>query len=1330
MGWNNPSMPWQQLHDILDGTEVRRAGKRKTKRTDAGRAPIERDGGDSPAWSHKRGPYIPLPELLAAASGTADVDSAADTVSPLSVAPLNGSSLSGSSFNGSSFSTDPQRSGESESEGEGTTAEPGPARSGRRERAARTLSTVPYAELHVHSHYSFLDGASSPEELVEEAVKLGLHALAITDHDGFYGVVRLAEAAEAYGLRTVFGAELSLGLSAPQNGVADPEGEHLLVLARGEEGYHRLSGAITQAQLAGGAEKGRPVFDLDDLAVRLRGHAVVLTGCRKGAARRALAGAGADAGFRSPEAAAEHAVRRLVERFGPAGVAVELFDHGNPLDSAHNDALAAIADRLGLPCVATNAVHFAEPTRHPLATALAAVRARRSLDEMDGWLPASDGAHLRSGAEMARRFARYPGAVENTVLLADQLSFPLRSARPKLPKQDVPAGHTPMSYLRELVEQGITERYGTPGPGWRGPAPVEEVRARVEQELAVIEKKDFPGYFLIVHEITQFAKGRGILCQGRGSAANSAACYFLGITAVDSIKYRLPFERFLSSLREEEPDIDVDFDSDRREEVIQHVYATYGRANAAQVANVISYRPKNAVRDVAKAFGYSQGQQDAWSKQLNRWDALSVARESSADPAAAEEDEAEGKSTEGRPQPSQSSPSSRPSRSSRPSGSSSSSKGTSDSDSPSDDAVIPEPVLALAEQLLGYPRHLGIHSGGMVLTERPVGEVVPIEHARMENRTVLQWDKDDCEWMGLVKFDLLGLGMLAALQYCFDLVEENFDERWTLADLPKEEPAVYDMLCRADSVGVFQVESRAQMSTLPRLRPREFYDLVVEIALIRPGPIQGGAVHPYIRRRSGEEAETYPHPLLKPVLERTLGVPLFQEQLMQMAMAIGGCSAEDADLLRRAMGSKRGIERIDSLKKKLFAGMAENGLSPEEAQTIYLQIKAFANFGFAESHSLSFALLVYASSWLKLHYPGAFLAALLRAQPMGFYSPQTLVADARRHGVRVLRPDILRSRAEACLEPDDGEPEDGTDPGDAHQDSARSHGTPGTPASSHGGSSHEPSSHRTPSRGLDSCLDDLQPEVGLFDPEAPDDSEAHRRDGTHAVRLGIAAVTGIGKDLAERIVTEREANGPFLSLTDLSRRTGLTAEQLEALASAGAFESLGLSRREALWQAGSAALERPGQLPGTQPYIQPPLLPELGDEEAVAYELWATGIATDDHPVRHARGPLDARGVLRITALRSAEDGTRVEVAGLVTHRQRPQTAQGITFMNLEDETGILNVVCSVGVWTRYRRVAQTAKAMVVRGLMERSKEGVINLVADRLEALPLRAKTSSRDFR
>ncbi len=425
--------------------------------------------------------------------------------------------------------------------------------------------------------------------------------------------------------------------------------------------------------------------------------------------------------------------------------------------------------------------------------------------------------------------------------------------------------------------------------------------------------------------------------QGRGSAANSAVCYLLDITAIDSIFYRLPFERFLSAMREEEPDIDVDFDSDRREEIIQWVFDTYGRERAAQVANVIQYRPKNAVRDMAKALGHSPGQQDAWSKQVDRWDGVYEAH----------------------------------------------------------DHDIPDRVLAYAGELLKAPRHLGIHSGGMVLTERPVGEVVPIEHARMDKRTVIQWDKDDAAWMGLVKFDLLGLGMLAALQYCFDLIAEATGEHWSLDAIPKEEAAVYDMLCRADSIGVFQVESRAQMGLLPRLQPRRFYDLVIEIALIRPGPIQGGAVHPYVRRKLGKEKVTYAHPKLKPVLERTLGIPVFQEQLMQMGMAVGDLSGEDADVLRRAMGSKRGIERIESVKAKLYAGMARNGLVGEAADDIYAKIQAFANFGFAESHSLSFGLLVYASSWLKLHYPAAFLAALLRAQPMGFYSPATLTGDAR-----------------------------------------------------------------------------------------------------------------------------------------------------------------------------------------------------------------------------------------------------------------------------------------------------------------------------------------------
>ncbi|KAF2416467.1 error-prone DNA polymerase [Microbacterium sp. B35-30] len=1134
MGFNNPGVPWSEMERVLSGR----------RRPEA--PPVGADGGDSPAWSRKRGPYV-APEI------------------------------------------------------------------------ERPADAIPYAELHAHSSYSFLDGASSPEELAEEAERLGLHALAVTDHDGFYGIVRFAEAAEALQLKTVFGAELSLELPKPQNGEADPVGAHLLVLARGEEGYHRLAGAITHAQLQG-AEKGRPVYDLEELAAQAAGEWTVLTGCRKGAVRRALASAPGTAGAD----AAAHELDRLVTLFGRDAVHVELIDHGNPLDTRENDVLAGLARERGLPLLATNNVHYAVPQRQLLAAAVAAVRANRGLDELDGWLPAHAGAHLRSGAEMAERFVRFPDAVARTVTLADELAFPLRKAKPALPKQKVPEGHTPMSWLRKLVWEAVPRKY---------PHLTEENRARIEKELGVIELKDFPGYFLIVHGIVQEARRRGILCQGRGSAANSAICYLLDITAVDAIGYDLPFERFLSSLREEEPDIDVDFDSDRREEIIQWVYQEYGRDRAAQVANVIQYRPKNAVRDMAKALGHSPGQQDAWSKQIEGWGALLET--------GAGHD-------------------------------------------------IPDQVLEFASELLKAPRHLGIHSGGMVLTDRPVGEVVPIEHARMENRTVIQWDKDDAAWMGLVKFDLLGLGMLAALQYCFDMIRASTGDDWELSTIPKEEKAVYDMLCRADSIGVFQVESRAQMGLLPRLQPRRFYDLVIEIALIRPGPIQGGAVHPFVKRKLGQEKVTYAHPKLVPVLERTLGIPVFQEQLMQMGMAVGGLTGEDADLLRRAMGSKRGVERIDSLKEKLYAGMAENGLVGEDADAIYAKIQAFANFGFAESHSLSFALLVYASSWIKLHYPAAFLAGLLRAQPMGFYSPATLVSDARHHGVEVRRPDLHLSGVEAVLERVDGEP----------------------------------------ATGLDSCLERDQPPVGLFDLDAPDESAAHRRDGGHAVRLGLAGVKGIGAAVAQRIVAAREAGGQFRDQRDLVRRTSITATQVEALATAGAFECLGLSRREAIWLAGSAAQDRPEFLPDSLIAVQPPLFTDPTSYERLAADLWATGISTDDHPLSHYRSGLDARGVLTSRELRSHEVGRRVEVGGLVTHRQRPATASGITFLNLEDEHGLVNVVCSLGVWNRYRRVVRDSPALIARGILERSAEGVTNLIADRFEDLRVGVQHRARDFR
>ena len=1128
MDWNSSHLSWRELERTL--SDPRRPEEP---------LPPGADGGESPAWSRKRKPYVAPPSTKATA-------------------------------------------------------------------------TVPYAELHAHSNYSFLDGASPPEELVEEAARLGLSGIAITDHDGFYGVVRIAEAAESFSpMLTVYGAELSLGLEKPQNGEADPGGSHLLVLARGQEGYHRLSGVITDAHLAEGAEKGHPIYDLETLASTGGGYFVILTGCRKGSVRQALL---------NSEAAAAAEVDRLAELFGKENVVVELLDNGEPLASDHNDALWRIAQQRGLAVVATGNVHYARPEQRNLASAVAAVRARRSLDDLDGWLP-SGGSHLRSGAEMAARFARYPGAIEHTVVLAEQLSFALRKMKPKLPSQQVPEGHTPMTWLRQLVMDAVPSRYPNATPA---------VMDRIERELAVIELKDFPGYFLIVHEIVSFARSKGILCQGRGSAANSAVCYLLDITAVDSIFYKLPFERFLSSIRDEEPDIDVDFDSDRREEVIQHVFTKYGRQRAAQVANVITYRPKAAVRDMAKALGYSGGQQDAWSKRIETWGSVNTTEEG-----------------------------------------------------------IPAPVIGLANELMRFPRHLGIHSGGMVLTERPVGEVVPIEHARMENRTVVQWDKDDCASMGLVKFDLLGLGMLAAIQYCFDLVTESTGEEWTLATLPKEEKGVYDMLGRADAVGVFQVESRAQLNTLPRLQPRTFHELAIEIALIRPGPIQGGAVHPYIRRKLGKEPVTYLHPSLETVLERTMGVPLFQEQLMQIAVAVGDCTAEDADLLRRAMGSKRGLEKIESVREKLYSGMKRNGIDIETADKIYSQIQAFAGFGFAESHAISFAFLVYASSWLKLHYPAAFLASLLRAQPMGFYSPATLTADARRHGVRVLRPDIQASGVEAGLELSD-------------KDAAL---------------------------GLDACLATDQPPVGLFDPELADTTAAHRRDGAHAVRLGLAAVAGIGTALATRIVTERAAHGAFRDLAELVHRTGLTAAQLESLATAGAFDSFGLTRRQAIWDAGNAAQNRAEFLPGTMVSVQPPLFPLLTPVEQVAADLWATGISTDDHPVRHVRQSLAERGVLSAVGLATAEADRRVEVAGVVIHRQRPSSADGVTFLNLEDETGLINIICTTGVWKRHRRVARESAALIVRGMLERSPEGVVSVLADHFETLSIVGKTVSRDF-
>jgi error-prone DNA polymerase len=1075
-----------------------------------------------------------------------------------------------------------------------------------------------YAELHCHTNFSFLDGASHPEELVDEAARLGLGALAVTDHDGFYGIVRFAEAARSVQLPTVFGAELTVGMGEPANGVADPPGEHLVVLAQGPLGHARLARAISQGQLAG--EKGAPRFTVEGLAEAARAGVhrranqasaandawVVLTGCRKGAVPRALLDEG--------PAAARRALDHLVAAFGRDRVLVELWDHGDPLDRHRNDALAEIAARAAVEVVATNNVHYATSARRPLATALAAIRARRSLDELDGWLPASPLAQLRSPAEQARRFARWPGAVARTLEIAQRCAFDLRLAAPNLPDLDVAPGYTDMSWLRELTWRGAAVRYPETHPHH------EQAMHQLAYELDVIETLGFPGYFLLLVDIVSFCTRHDIYCQGRGSAANSAVCYALGITKADAVTLGLLFERFLSPERDGPPDIDLDIEHQRREEVIQYLYERYGRDRAAQVANVITYRPRSALREMAKVVGLSPGHADALTKWIDRWRSREQAFEDIT-------------VSEGAP-------------------------------------PVPDLVLDLARQVLDYPRHLGIHSGGMVMADRPLVEFCPIEWARMQDRSVLQWDKDDCAAAGLVKFDLLGLGMLTVLHLAVDLIREQEGTEIDLATLPQEDE-VYDLLCAADTVGVFQVESRAQMATLPRLRPRTFYDLVVEVALIRPGPIQGGSVHPYLRRRSGEEPVTYPHPLLEPCLRKTLGVPLFQEQLMQIAIDAAGFTPGEADRLRQAMGSKRSRARMAAMRERLMVGMAERGITGETAEEIAHKLEAFADFGFPESHSVSFAYLVYSSAWLKRRYPAPFACALLNAQPMGFYSPHTLVRDAIRHGVQVLGPCVHASRRDCTLEA------------------------------------------RTAEAGP----------VGFPRPGW------HADVSTHAVRVGLRYVRGLSERLLDRI-DEARAEAPFTDLEDFTRRTGAPVDALENLATAGAFTGFGITRRAALWAAGGLREARPDTLPGLVTGIDAPPLPGLTELEATAADLGTTGLSAARHPTEFVRDELTAAGVLTAETLRTRRDRAIVEVAGIVTHRQQPETAKGVVFLNLEDETGLINVICTPDVWQRYRRVARTSPALRIRGRLER-EQGVINLLAQRIEALALTpaAHLRSRDF-
>ena len=1025
---------------------------------------------------------------------------------------------------------------------------------------ATPASTVRFAELHAAGSYNFLRGASEPEEYIAAASGLGLVAVAVVDRDGLYGAARLATAAaEAQAEQgvsgqapaTVFGTELSV------DGLDEPP---LTVLCRGQEGYRRLSRVITAARMEDVDKDTASYPPLAELADAADGTWYVLVD--------------------------HHRVSRasdVITTFGAENCLVELSLTASPADVDRNAALHDLAETHGLTEIVTTAATCATPAQARLAGAKAALHDRHDVTTAAPRTHPLGGAWLRSGDEMADLAGDCDwlrAAVDTTVRIAEECSFTLNLVAPNLPHADVPDGHTEMSWLRELTRRGAEERYGPRADAARA----WEV---IEHELGIIENLGFPGYFLIVHDIVDFCRRSDIFCQGRGSAANSAVCYALGITNVDAVASDLLFERFLSPERDGPPDIDLDIESTRREEAIQYVYNHYGRDNAAQVANVITYRRKGALRDAARALGHDPGRVDAWSRRLE-------------DP--------------------------------------------------------PESVVTLAAMLEGQPRHLGIHSGGMVICDRAIADVVPTEWARMENRSVVQWDKDDCAAVGLVKFDLLGLGMLEALHHCVDLVEETTGTRTELWQIPAEDPAVYEMLSAADAVGVFQVESRAQLATLPRLKPRTFYDLVVEVALIRPGPIQGGSVHPYIRRRNGEEEVTYEHPCLEPVLSRTLGIPLFQEQLMQMAVAVAGFAPGEADTLRRAMGSKRSPEKMERMRARFLDGARDlHGIGVDVAERLWDKVVAFASYGFPESHAQSFASLVYFSAWFKCHYPAEFCVALLRAQPMGFYSPQSLVSDARRHGVTILPVDVNSSDVEPCVQ-----------------------------------------------------------------------------DG--AIRLGLASVKGLGEDAATDLVAARDRLHRFTGIAELSREAGLTVAQVEAVARAGACDSLGVSRRQAMWAAGIAATERPGMLPGTSS-SSTPALPGMSSFELAAADIGTTGVTSDGHPVRLLREQLDALPgpfpVVPASGLKTVEDGRRIRVAGVVTHRQRPMTAGGVTFLGMEDETGLVNVLVSPGLWRARRKVATTARMLVVRGIAQNGS-GAVTVVADQLEPLDDHSAlaSASRDFR
>ncbi len=1079
----------------------------------------------------------------------------------------------------------------------------------------------PYAELHCKSNFSFLRGASHPDELVAQAAHLEYTALAITDRHSLAGVVRAHAAAKAVGLKLLIGAE-----------VWPEDGPGLVLLVTDRASYGRLARLLTVGKRR--APKGECFLTWDDIAAQAEG---LLAGVLLPALVQDTGG--------SPYL---RALGRVREVFGERAYALAELHRGSD-DRQSLACQAELARQARLPLAAANDVLYHVPARQDLQDVLTAIRHHTTVAEAGALLLPNAERHLRPRSELAALFAAAGGAVQRTVEIAARASFSLDELRYEYPEELSPPGITPLEYLRRLAWEGARRRYP------RGVPP--RVCRLLEHELALIAELRYEAYFLTVWDLVRFARQRGILCQGRGSAANSAVCYCLGVTSVDPDRMDLLFERFVSRERQEAPDIDIDFEHERREEVLQYLYEKYGRDRAGLAAEVITYRPRSAVRDVGKALGLAPARLDALAKSLDGFHQ---------EPRLAERAAQAGM---GRHEP----------------------------------AV--EHLLRLATELVGFPRHLSQHVGGMVITRGPLSELVPIENAAMPGRTVIEWDKDDLDELGILKVDCLALGMLTCIRKCLELVGAHHGRRLTLAAIPPEDPAVYEMISRADTLGVFQIESRAQMSMLPRLQPRSFYDLVIEVAIVRPGPIQGNMVHPYLRRRSGLEPVSYPNEAIREVLEKTLGVPLFQEQAMRLAMVAAGFTPGEADQLRRAMGGWRRPGLIEQFRHKLISGMLARGLSEQFAEQVFQQIRGFGEYGFPESHAASFALLVYASAWLKRYYPAAFAAALLNSQPMGFYAPAQIVRDAREHGVCVLPVDVNHSQWDCTLEP--------------------------PPA-----------------------VDAGMAPAGPFARAA-----AARAKRQPALRLGLRYIAGLPRAAAERLLSARKA-GPFASMHDLARRANLSRAVLVRLAQADALGSLAMNRRRSLWEAlGECGTEPP--LFAAVPTVAPvpaqtvvpaqalelaqgtvpaqgasadaePLLPAMHAFEEVLADYRTTGLSLKGHPMAFLRADLEQLRVVRAADLPRIKHGRFVRVAGLVLVRQRPGTARGITFVTLEDESGTANLVVRPEVWERYHRPASTATALLAHGRLER-EGAVIHVLVSKLEDLhqvSARMAGRSRDFR